>query len=351
MSNVIKIALLFVLALLVALIVRVAVTSASQAPKPAVVTERVRVSAADLPQGLLLRDDDLAWKALPANSVPSHAVVEGARDALQLKGALLRHPVPAGTVLVSDDVILPGDPGFLAATLKPGMRAISVAVDDVSGNAGLIQPGDYVDVLLTQQLDRKTESPGYSVSSETVVEHVRVLASGSEIVRPKSSGSATDFGNRVRTVTLEVTPHMGEVVSVAAHLGSLSLALRAFATEHPDPASAAPGPLTQTVADAPPEARRGPSAEQGASAPGSAGDVRPVWAGDISRALRQLPSVNPSPVSTAGTGPAPTAAGVTVYRGAEHGDAGGAPVAQSGAGLPTTATLPAPLPGIAPLPR
>ena len=52
------------------------------------------------------------------------------------------------------------------------MRAVSVAVDDVSGNAGLIQPGDYVDLLLTQQMERRTDSPDLAVSSETVVEPI-----------------------------------------------------------------------------------------------------------------------------------------------------------------------------------
>lgn len=151
------------------------------------------MSAADLPQGLLLRDDDLSWKVLPVADVPANAIVANTSHAQDLKGALLRHPVSNGAVLTADDVIMPSAPGFLAATLKPDMRAVSVAVDDVSGNAGLIQPGDYVDLLLTQQMERRTDSPDLAVSSETVVEHVRVLAVGSEIKRPKNnSGEMSD---------------------------------------------------------------------------------------------------------------------------------------------------------------
>jgi len=318
MSNIIKFAILIVGAILFALIVRVVIASATRPSTAVVNSEKVRVSAADLPQGLLLRDEDIKWKDVPVATLPPGAIVSGVPDAVELKGALLRHPVTSDTVLVADDVILPNAPGFLAATLKPEMRAVSVAVDDVSGNAGLIQPGDYVDLLLTQQMDRKTDSPDLAVSSETVVEHVRVLASGSDISRPKSG--APDHIERVRTVTLEVTPHMGEVVAVAARLGSLSLALRSFATVSRDPYALASGPSAASASDDAPRA--------------------PVWAGDISRALRDLPKAHPVAVKTDG-GPPPMPKSVTVYRGSEKADSTSG-VAQAGGDamppLPTVAT-------------
>jgi pilus assembly protein CpaB len=313
MSNVIKFAVLIVGAVLIALIVRVVLASGSHPSKPVVNTQKVRVSAADLPQGLLLRDEDLGWKAVPTGDVPSGAIVAGASDAPELKGALLRHAAASGTVLVADDVILPNAPGFLAATLKPEMRAVSVAVDDVSGNAGLIQPGDYVDLLLTQQMDRRTDSPDLAVSSETVVEHVRVLAVGSEIKRPKNNGDTPDvLGNRARTVTLEVTPRMGEVVSVAARLGSLSLALRSFATASRDPAAAASAAAAQPA---------------------------PVWAGDISRAVRDLPRSRQSQ-AVAAASPAPAMVRpVTIYRGSEKADTSSGVAAADG--TPPLPSIPA----------
>src|SRR5471030_2235085 len=307
MSNIIKFAILIVGAILFALIVRVVIASATRPSTAVINSEKVRVSAADLPQGLLLRDEDIKWKDVPVATLPPGAIVSGVPDAIELKGALLRHPVTSDTVLVADDVILPNAPGFLAATLKPEMRAVSVAVDDVSGNAGLIQPGDYVDLLLTQQMDRKTDSPDLAVSSETVVEHVRVLASGSDISRPKVG--APDHIERVRTVTLEVTPHMGEVVAVAAHLGSLSLALRSFATVSRDPYALA----------------------SGATAASAAGDAprAPVWAGDISRALRDLPRTHPVAIKAGGIASPAMPKSVTVYRGSGKADSTSS-VAQAG---------------------
>lgn len=310
MSNLIKFAVLFIGALMIALVVRVVVTSGSRPSKAVVETQKVRVSTADLPQGLLLRDEDLGWKAVPVAQVPVGAIIAGAPDAPELKGALLRHAAASGTVLAADDVILPSAAGFLAATLKPEMRAVSVAVDDVSGNAGLIQPGDYVDLMLTQQMDRRTDQPTLAVSSETVVEHVRVLAVGSEITRPKSGDSPDVLGNRARTVTLEVTPRMGEVVSVAARLGSLSLALRSFATVTRDPAVATPA---------------------------SAALPAPVWAGDISRAVRELPRVGAVQVAAAAPA-AVMARPVMIYRGSEKSDPVTANTGTDGA--PPIPTLP-----------
>jgi pilus assembly protein CpaB len=320
MSNVIKFVILIVGAILFALIVRVVVASATRPSSAVVDSEKVRVSAADLPQGLLLRDEDIKWKDMPVATLATGAIVSGVPGAVELKGALLRHPVTSGTVIVADDVILPNAPGFLAATLKPEMRAVSVAVDDVSGNAGLIQPGDYVDLLLTQQMDRKTDSPDLAVSSETVVEHVRVLASGSDISRPKS-GDTTDHSERVRTVTLEVTPHMGEVVAVAARLGSLSLALRSFATVSRDPYALGSGGASASTASDEPRA--------------------PVWAGDISRALRDLPRAHSAAVTAGGMVLPATPKSVTVFRGSDKGESTPS-VAQSGGDamppLPTVAT-------------
>ena len=325
MSNALKLLFLVIGAAVIAILVRVVILNASHHGPAPVQTSKIRVSAGDLPQGLLLRDDDLRWQDTPADKVPAGAIVENASGAVDLKGALLRHPVAGGTVIVANDVIMPNAPGFLAATLKPDMRAVSVAVDDVSGNAGLIEPGDYVDLLLTQQLDQKTNSPDRVVSSETVVEHVRVLASGSDISRPnvKDDGTASR-PERVRTVTLEVTPRMGEVIAVAARLGSLSLELRSFAT-----VTRAGGPTAGLL----------PAATDNTPRP-------PVWAGDVSRALRDL-SVPRTPTGPSNVAVAPMPRMVAIYRGSQRSDATPADSMPGGAGggggippLPSTVSGP-----------
>ncbi|MBA9896874.1 Flp pilus assembly protein CpaB [Burkholderia cepacia] len=267
---------------------------------------RVRVAAADLPEGLLLRDNDLAWKRMPRAQVPAGAFVESQPGA-DLKGALLRNRVGAGVPIRVENVIPAGAPDFLAAALQPGMRAISVPVDDVSGNAGLIQPGDFVDVLLTQQIGGSATSPG-TFEAETVVRRARVLAVGSEFQRAKAPASAPDATARARTVTLEVAPRTAQVVLVATRLGSLSLALRSFATSD----------------------RRQPAGGDEQEA-----DTQPVWAGDVSRAARE-PSAGPD----AGARPAWRNNAVVIYRGSsvDDGSHGG------GTGTPGLPPLPTGLP-------
>ncbi|HEV3106532.1 MAG TPA: Flp pilus assembly protein CpaB [Trinickia sp.] len=297
MKNIVKLAALIVVAAIGAFVLRALFIAASR-PGPATpaATERVRAAAADLPDGLLLREADLVWKEVPRDQVPTGALVQGQGTESDLKGDLLRHAVHAGTPLGPADVISPSAPGFLAAALKPGMRAISVAIDDVSGNAGLIEPGDYVDVLLTQQMNAPSGAPTppeRAVESETIVERVRVLAVGSAFRRPKDDASEPASANtRARTVTFEVTPRSAEVVTVAAHLGSLSLALRSFATRdrHAGDAEALVEPKTP-----------------------------PVWAGDVSRALRAAPRVDARNAGSAHAG----AQSVIVYRGSKQSDSNG----------------------------
>ncbi|CAN7490022.1 Flp pilus assembly protein CpaB [Trinickia sp. LjRoot230] len=317
MRNIIKFAALVVVAAIGAFVLRALyIASSRPGPAPTAPTVHIRAAAADLPDGLLLRESDLVWKAVPRGQVPAGALVQVQAQAqaqetgtseVDLKGDLLRHAVKAGTPLGQADVISPNAPGFLAAALKPGMRAISVAIDDVSGNAGLIQPGDYVDVLLTQQMRTATGAQPdaqRAVETEAIVERVRVLAVGSAFRRPNDAAAAPN--TRARTVTFELTPRSAEVVTVAAHLGSLSLALRSFATRD----------------------RHTPDAE-------AITDLHtpPVWAGDVSRALHTA-SPQASATRTALSRPVESPRAVLVYRGSRQSDAGGSAMPGLPTGLP-----------------
>ncbi|VBE52092.1 Flp pilus assembly CpaB [Burkholderia pseudomallei] len=340
MSHFLKLAGLMLVAVVGAFLFRALYVAASQ-PRPAAPPQqvRVRVAAADLPAGLLLRDADLGWKTMARSAAPAGALIEGdargdgkaagaANDAsaaaagepkTDLKGDLLRHPVRAGAPLGPADVISPSAPGFLAAVLKPGMRAISVAIDDVSGNAGLIEPGDYVDVLLTQQLAAPGGTPAdpqRAVESETIAARLRVLAVGSAFQRPKDD--AAQPNTRARTVTFEVSSRDAQVITVGAHLGALSLALRSFATSDRGAVGTAPAE--------PP--------------------APPVWAGDVSRALRaQAPAEAPAQPRRMGAARAQAERRVIVYRGSKQDDAASAGAPLPG-GVPPIPTLP-PLPGAA----
>ncbi|MGE5476601.1 MAG: Flp pilus assembly protein CpaB [Bacteroidales bacterium] len=248
----------------------------------------VRTATAQLPVGTLIRAEDLAWREVPEKDIKKGEIGKDTTQALKLTGAVVRRAIEEGAVITDRDVVFPDAPGFLAAALQPGMRAVSVAIDDVTGNAGLILPGDRVDLLLTHQIAASGDDGAPSkVASETVLADVRVIAVGQALRAPDAEAGtppATTASN-ARTVTLEVSPRDAESVAVVSRLGHLSLALRSLAVVRPNSDNAA-APAVQ------PEA--------------------PVWGKDVSQVVR-MAEPKRAPRSTGG-GPAAPAT-VQVFRG------------------------------------
>lgn len=188
---------------------------------------RMLVAARPLSIGTLLKDEDLREVEIEGAAVPEGAFLGGADSLAELRGALLRRFIDPNQPIIHTDVLRPRDRGFLAAVLRPGTRAISIAVDVVTGASGLIWPGDEVDLILTQNLQQQGgESPGRRVVGETILSAVRVIAVDQQI-----SHSGTDAGAArvvARTVTLEVNPEQAERVAVATQLGRISLVVRSI---------------------------------------------------------------------------------------------------------------------------
>lgn len=185
--------------------------------------ETVLVAAHPIHAGSLLTPGDLSSKVvLLANASASDAIKDTPGTRRQLIGAMVRHGLGQGDTLRNDDVMRPGDHGFLAAVLHAGMRAVSIAVNNTTGSAGLIWPGDHVDVILTQTLTGPVVPVGHQVAAETVLSDIRVLAINQQLIE----GAAPNESGSQRTVTLEVTPSQAQRLSVAMRLGRLSLAVR-----------------------------------------------------------------------------------------------------------------------------
>ncbi len=196
----------------------------------AVPTELVLVATHPLPAGTLARDTDFVAHSIPVGTAPAGVILAAPGATGGIRGALVRRYIDAGTPVLTQDILRPRDRGFLAAVLTPGMRAISVGVNAVTGVSGLIWPGDHVDVLLTQKDNARSTPLAERVFSETVLKNVRVIAIDQKIVQG-ASGSPADTAAAAqakvyRTVTIEVTPRESEKVAVAEQLGPLSLAVR-----------------------------------------------------------------------------------------------------------------------------
>ena len=204
----------------------VQVTENTPAP-PAPPTTAYFVAARPLPAGTLTRDED--FRSEPLASAPPGAFRATPDDKIRLRGSLVRKDLGDGSPVTSQDVLLRGERGFLARVLEPGTRAISINVDPESGVSGLIWPGDYVDVVLTQQNDKADLA--HRALSETVLHNVRIVAIDQEIVQggPTDKAAAPKV---VRTVSLQLAPDEVKKITVAQHLGTLSLAIRAAVDQH-----------------------------------------------------------------------------------------------------------------------
>jgi pilus assembly protein CpaB len=198
---------------------------AAPAPPPARVT--LLVAARPVAAGSLLKLEDLATRAAPPGEHPEDALLDAEMVRAELRGAMVRRPLSTGEFLRADDVLRPRDRGFLAAVLGRGLRAMSVGVDAVTGAAGLIWPGDRVDLILTQSFDDEKVPIARRVVGETVLADVRVIAVDQAMAQG-ADGAVTTEGRLVRTVTLEVNPDQAEKVAVASRLGRLALSVRAI---------------------------------------------------------------------------------------------------------------------------
>ena len=231
----------------------------AEAPLPPV-RHVVLAAANPLRAGTLLKSEDLVAQDTP--EPPPGAQEDNAAMRAGLTGAMLRRSLSRGDAVLAGDVMRPGDHGFLAAVLGPDMRAATVAVDNVSGSAGLIWPGDRVDLILTQALEDPTLPLSRRVAGETVLGDVRVIAIDQLLAR--GVAPASDVGSG-RTVTLEVTAAQAERIAVATRLGRLSLAVR--------------------------------SADEAGPVPDASPAVKTTWGGDVSPALSR-----PAPASAKDAG-------------------------------------------------
>ncbi len=187
---------------------------------------KVLVAAKPLPVGTIVGEADFRYQPWPQDLVEEVYFIDGKVDQAKLYGSVVRTAITAGGPVTQGALIQPGDRGFLAAALAPGMRAVTVPVQVQNSVAGFIFPGDRIDLVLTQSVAGGGDGPPLKVS-ETILRNLRVLATDQRTNPLGEDGKpvVVTYSN----VTLEVTPPMVEKISVAQTLGSLSMALRPLA--------------------------------------------------------------------------------------------------------------------------
>ena len=177
-------------------------------------TVQIAIAEVDLPAGTKLKTEKMKMVPFLEESLPPGYFSDLDKPA----GRIVVAPIKRQE-LILESRLAPKDVkrGGMAAILKPGKRAVSVAGNKVLGLSGLINPGDRVDILLTTTDPKKPEEK----VNKTVFENVLVLATGTQLSR-NAEGKPSPVDN----YTLEVTPQQGEKLVLAASQGKIHFALR-----------------------------------------------------------------------------------------------------------------------------
>jgi len=191
----------------------------------------ILVAAVDIPAGTLLRPSDLRWQRIAPTAIAPTDLVRGQVSEGAYYGAVTRTPMSEGHPLRASEVVQSGNRDFLAAVLSPGMRAVSLAVNESQSLSGLLQPQDRVDVVLTRTTN-ETNGPSSAVG-ETVLRNVQVVAvdqwfGGAAKTAATESRFAPGQATAPKEVTLELDDADAKRLLVATQLGRVNLVLRAL---------------------------------------------------------------------------------------------------------------------------
>lgn len=221
-------------------------------------SEWVLVAAHALAPGQFMDGPALQWQEVPEQSVRADQLQAASHEERlaverQVYGSTVRQPLAQGDVIATNNLLYSGQPGFLAAVLRPGMRAISIPTNAVASSSGLVNAGDRVDVILSlnrndlQPNEKNTNTVFLDLASETIVRNARVLALNNNTQgiapradahqAPRQEAQETGYPSQYYdSLTLEVSPNDAQRLTLAKEVGTLQVALR---SAHPDSASEA----------------------------------------------------------------------------------------------------------------
>ncbi len=211
----------------------------------------VVVALRDLPQDARLDETMVERRKVPKAFVQPGAISEVA----DVFDRVLNVPILAGTQIL-ESMFKPLDIETVAKKIPSGLRAVSIAANEVSAVAGLIQPGNYVDLYLTVETG-SLDSEGRVRQDETVtrliLQNVLVLANNQasskteferRLFKDKQGAPGTVFsqanaedpgqGKTIRTLTLALSPADVQKAVLAQEIGSVSVALRSSWAEDKD---------------------------------------------------------------------------------------------------------------------
>jgi pilus assembly protein CpaB len=220
-------------ALAIAIVVAM-IVQAKLAPKKeelaATTGVEVLVASRAISTGEIPKAADVHWESVPDKMVFTGMIKRKEQTdetTLEVYNKPLRRDIQSGEPVTTQALVdSKGSGNFLSASLTPGMRAMGIPVKAETMAGGFVAPGDFVDVVLTFQLNVRGNAANYSAemvqrfASETILSNVRVLAVDQD------SKEGAHEAKVARTVTLEVDKEGAQVLAMASSMGQLTLSLR-----------------------------------------------------------------------------------------------------------------------------
>ncbi len=182
-------------------------------PASATVGSTIVVGAQPLEFGATLTADNVIEEPWASPEIPEGAFASAA-DLLKEGRRVVLTPVQKNEPILASRITGSGQRASLSALIDPGMRAVTLRVDDVRGVAGFVLPGDRVDVVLTR---REGGEKGYA---DVMLQNAKVLAVD-QLASERQEGPTV-----AKAVTVEVSTEQAQKLILAAGVGSLSLVLR-----------------------------------------------------------------------------------------------------------------------------
>jgi pilus assembly protein CpaB len=174
----------------------------------------VLMAVTDIAVGQVLTPDNVTFRDVDMDTAPANAV---------LKEEEYKNRSATVAILANDFITLPklSEPGISgpSVAIPPGMRVVTVPVNDTTSHSGMMAPGDRVDVLVTYQ--SRTQR-GQTTQTKVLLEFIEVFATGNKTV----SDGRGEGEQKIKNVSLLVTPEQMPYVKLAEKKGTLSLSWR-----------------------------------------------------------------------------------------------------------------------------
>jgi pilus assembly protein CpaB len=186
---------------------------------------QVLVATKPLSRGETVDSSDVRWQVWPKAAVSPQFLIHGSRKIEDITGSLVRVPIDAGQPFTDALIVSKSHMSPLASIIRPDMRAFTIEMDKGNAVAGLLLPGDIVDVVVTYATMNSTTRDRAFVGG-TILKNILVVGVDQDISSSGSGGgSSSKSNNTTKSITLEVTPKQAEFLAVGKSMGTLYLSL------------------------------------------------------------------------------------------------------------------------------